>query len=268
MEPVTEAVRESTRDVRSVAVAVALLCACSEAPEGEHVVDSPDATGADTYVTADTGAPIDSKADSDAGAVDTSVEPTMCIMGDPTPFVARPTFDPPPTTLIDPCTAPLLVTITTSTPGATLYFTTDGTNPNVSSPKYTSPIALTSTTRLSAFAFLAGKPGESCWFPSDVRAGTYVAKDAPPDDVMFSPPAGSYETDPSVTLTSVTPTTICYTRDGSSPACDSMAKCSGGIMYSGPIAVVLGAGPVVISAISCSTCRGSSAVVTASYSKT
>ena len=44
------------------------------------------------------------------------------------------------------------VTLTSSVSGATIYYTTDGTDPTTTSPTYSSPIAISSTTTIKAFA--------------------------------------------------------------------------------------------------------------------
>lgn len=44
------------------------------------------------------------------------------------------------------------MTISDSTPGTTIYYTTDGTTPNTMSPTYTSPITIDSTSTLNAIA--------------------------------------------------------------------------------------------------------------------
>ncbi|MBL9139479.1 MAG: lamin tail domain-containing protein [Verrucomicrobiales bacterium] len=57
----------------------------------------------------------------------------------------------------------LTVMLTTANPAATVRYTTDGTIPNEGSTVYTSPLALTGSTRLRARAYLAGLlPGPLC----------------------------------------------------------------------------------------------------------
>ena len=49
-------------------------------------------------------------------------------------------------------TGPQTVTITDATPGVTIYYTTDGSTPTTSSPRYTGPITISTTTTLQAIA--------------------------------------------------------------------------------------------------------------------
>src|SRR5207249_3207890 len=53
-------------------------------------------------------------------------------------------------------TAAVSVTITDSTPGATIYYTTDGSTPTTASTAYTGPVPLTTTTTLKAMAAASG----------------------------------------------------------------------------------------------------------------
>jgi hypothetical protein len=62
--------------------------------------------------------------------------------------VAMPTFNPAPGTY----SSTQQVTISSSTSGATIYYTTDGTTPTTSSTKYTGPVAISTTTTLKAIA--------------------------------------------------------------------------------------------------------------------
>src|SRR4029077_3579061 len=69
------------------------------------------------------------------------------------PVAATPTFSPG----AGAVASGTLVTISTTTTGATIYYTTDGSDPPGASPKtYTAPIAITAATTLKAFATLSG----------------------------------------------------------------------------------------------------------------
>lgn len=77
---------------------------------------------------------------------------------------ATPVFDPP----AGAYTEPINVTISSSTPGATIRYTTDGSTPNQSSPAYSSPIAVTSSTTIKAIAYADGLD------PSTVAIAAYM----------------------------------------------------------------------------------------------
>jgi hypothetical protein len=78
--------------------------------------------------------------------------------------VATPTFSPAPGTY----TGSVTVTISCATSGATIRYTTNGTDPTSSSSVYSSPLTFTTTTTLKARAFKSGMT------PSDVATGTYT----------------------------------------------------------------------------------------------
>jgi hypothetical protein len=80
------------------------------------------------------------------------------------PATAMPTFSPAGGTY----TSPQTVTISDATAGASIYYTTDGTIPTVSSPVYVGPITVASTETIEAFATLAGHS------PSAVASATYT----------------------------------------------------------------------------------------------
>jgi len=73
------------------------------------------------------------------------------------PMVATPTFDPPAGNYF----SPINVTIATTTPGATIRYTTNGDVPNASSTLYTGPVAISVTTTLKAIAFATGYDASS-----------------------------------------------------------------------------------------------------------
>ena len=70
------------------------------------------------------------------------------------------------------------VTIADATPGAQIYYTTDGSTPTSSSSPYTGPVSVTTTTTLKAIAVLSG------WTDSAGATATYTMTVATP---TFSP---------------------------------------------------------------------------------
>jgi len=131
----------------------------------------------------------------------------------PPPQVATPTFSPEGgsyTNSVD-------VTIACDTEGATIRYTTDGSDPNGSSTECTGAIQLTSTTTLTARAFMAGMTD------SEVASATYTitVTPPPPEQVAtptFTPEGGTYGDWVDVTIACATGgATIRYTIDGSTP---------------------------------------------------
>jgi hypothetical protein len=78
--------------------------------------------------------------------------------------VAQPTFTPAPGTFASSQN----VTITTSTAGAIVHCTTDGSTPSAASPTYSAPVPITATTTLKAIAIKAGLDD------STIRSGLYT----------------------------------------------------------------------------------------------
>ncbi len=104
------------------------------------------------------------------------------------------------------------VSITDSTSGATIYYTTDGSMPTTSSTKYTGAITVSTTETISAVASATGM------LTSGVAKQTYTLQT---QTLMptFSPVAGSYGAAQSVTLSDATPNNqIYYTMDGTTPS--------------------------------------------------
>jgi AraC-like DNA-binding protein len=136
--------------------------------------------------------------------------------------VATPTFSP----AAGNYSSAQTVTISTTTSGATIRYTTDGSTPTpTTGTLYTGAITLASTTTLKAIAYETG------WTNSAVASGTYTISQqvAAP---TFSPAGGTYSSAQSVTITTTTPNaTIRYTTDGSTPTE------SNGTIYSGAISV-------------------------------
>ncbi|MGD0098492.1 MAG: chitobiase/beta-hexosaminidase C-terminal domain-containing protein [Terracidiphilus sp.] len=144
------------------------------------------------------------------------------------------------------------VTISDSTSGTTIYYTTNGTTPTASSTVYSGPITVSSTETLEAIAV------ESGYTNSAVSTATYTIAPALPVPA-FSPAAGSYTAAQSVTISDTTAgTTIYYTTNGTTPTTSSNA-------YSGPITV---SATETIEAIAVETGFTNSAVATAAYTIT
>ncbi len=129
---------------------------------------------------------------------------------------ATPVFSPTPATF----TAPQTVSLSSATSGATLYFTTDGTNPTGASSVYSTPLAISATTQLMAKAVKAGLAD------SNVSPGLYLLQVATPG---LSPTGGSFAAPQTVTVScSVAGATIRYTTNGLDPVASDPTVVSGG----------------------------------------
>ena len=127
--------------------------------------------------------------------------------------VAAPTFSP----AAGAVAANTNVTISTTTEGATIYYTTDGTNPTTGSNVYSAPITIDAAKTIKAFAVKDGHPD------SDVATAAYTIA-VPCATPTFSPAAGEVEKGAEVTISTTTDgATIYYTTDGSTPTTSSSA---------------------------------------------
>ncbi len=114
------------------------------------------------------------------------------------------------------------VILTDATPGAVIYYTTNGTTPTTSSTKYTAAVSLSTTQTLQAIAVASG------FAPSSITAAAYKFVVAAP---AFSLAAGTYNTPQTLTISDVTPGAITYyTTNGTTPYTTSA-------VYSGPISI-------------------------------
>jgi Chitobiase/beta-hexosaminidase C-terminal domain/Legume lectin domain len=80
------------------------------------------------------------------------------------PVAAAPTFSPAPGSY----TSAQTVTLSDTTPGAVIYYTTNGTTPSVSSPVYSQPLQIAATTTIEAVAVASG------YSSSPVVSGPYL----------------------------------------------------------------------------------------------
>ena len=164
-----------------------------------------------------------------------------------TPVAASPAFSPLPGTY----TSTQTVSLTSTTAGAAIYYTTDGSTPTAGSTLYTAPITVAATTTINAIATATG------FTTSAVSTGSFTIT-APPvaSSPAFSPAPGTYTSTQTVSLTSATGgAAIYYTTDGSAPTTAST-------LYTAPIAV---AATATINAIATATGFTTSAVATGSY---
>ena len=105
------------------------------------------------------------------------------------------------------------VTISCSTEGAKIYYTTDGSEPTASSTEYTSAISVTAVVTLKAIAVKSGMND------SAVASVSYTIKVATP---AFSVASGAVDSGTEVTITCATEgAKIYYTTDGTEPTAES-----------------------------------------------
>ncbi|PYQ11962.1 MAG: hypothetical protein DMF80_20225 [Acidobacteria bacterium] len=180
-----------------------------------------------------------------AGGTDRTQSSTPTLLVVASGNVATPTFSPAAGTYA--VASSISVTISCATSGATIRYTTDGSTPTTSSPIYTSPLSVTTTTTIKAKAWATGLN------PSSVASGTFTPQPLTP---TFSPAAGTYTATQSVAISSGTSgVTIRYTVDGSTPTTSSP-------LYSSPISITQ---TTTVKAIAIKTGWANSAVGTAVY---
>jgi len=118
------------------------------------------------------------------------------------------------------------VTISTTTSGASIRYTTDGSDPSdVNGTVYSTPVNISQNTTLKAIAY------KQYMLNSNVVSGAYNIKCAAP---IFNLPAGTYTVQQSLAIslsTTTTGATIKYTTDGSTPDANN------GIVYSSPVSI-------------------------------
>ena len=117
------------------------------------------------------------------------------------------------------------MTISDSSSGATIYYTTNGTTPTTSSTKYSgTAISVSTSETLEAIAVASG------FTNSAVATAAYTIASVLPAPT-FSLAAGNYTTAQTLTITDAVPgTTIYYTTNDASPTTSSTK-------YTGPITI-------------------------------
>ncbi|MGD0348501.1 MAG: chitobiase/beta-hexosaminidase C-terminal domain-containing protein, partial [Terracidiphilus sp.] len=145
-----------------------------------------------------------------------------------------------------------ILTITDATSGATIYYTTNGTAPNINSAVYSGPITISSPEAFEAMATASG------YSNSAVAAAYYnvvVPVTAAP---TFSLAAGGYDTPQSVTISDATPGATIYYAINGTPT-------TGSTVYSGPITI---SSTETLEAIAAFSGYANSAVASAAYTIT
>jgi AraC-like DNA-binding protein len=156
----------------------------------------------------------------------------------PPPTAATPTGAPPPGTF----TAATSVALSTTTSGAKICYTTNGTTPTTSanncgsgSTTYSGSFSVPATTTIKAIATLAG------YTDSAIFSGLYTINSAPPPTAATptgAPPPGTFTAATSVALSTTTSgAKICYTTNGSTPTTTGNNCGSGSTTYSGSFSV-------------------------------
>ncbi len=139
------------------------------------------------------------------------------------------------------------VTISTTTPSATIRYTLNGATPGTSDPIYAGPITVSSTKTIKAIAYATGIN------PSVVTTADLAFSATPPS---FSPAPGAYSGAQLITLTSGTSgAAIRYTTDGSVPG-------TGSPLYASPISVTAS---TTVKAIAIKSGIASSSITTGNY---
>ncbi|OQA80426.1 MAG: hypothetical protein BWY32_01007 [bacterium ADurb.Bin243] len=144
------------------------------------------------------------------------------------------------------------VDITTATAGASIYYTLDGSEPNLNSILYSKPVVVAKTLTIKAYAVKAGMLSSAPVSAAYEIIKTSTAASAP----EFNYESGIYENTLEVLLSSKTPgAEIYYTLDHSAPSADSLK-------YSGTIEI---SATTTVKAIAIKTGYANSEVSTAEY---
>jgi len=162
-----------------------------------------------------------------------------------TPTVASPVISPPGATF----TGSQTVTISDATPGAQIYYTTNGSTPTVNSTLYSRPFAITSNATITAIASSNG-------YLQNAPVAAVFSSTANAANPVLSLASGTYTGTQRLTITDASANaSIYYTVNGTTPTTASN-------LYSGPIAVAVGE---TVQAIATAPGLLGSSVVSATY---
>ena len=166
-----------------------------------------------------------------------------------TPVAATPVFS----VAAGTYTSTQSVTISDTTTGATIYYTTNGTTPTTSSTVYSGAITVSATETLKAIAAATN------YTNSAVASAAYTITVPVTATPVFSVAAGTYTSTQTVTISDTTTgATIYYTTNGTTPTTSST-------VYSGAITV---SATETLKAIAAATNYTNSAVASATYTIT
>ena len=183
------------------------------------------------------------------GLTDSEVVSAAFTVDPPAGQAAAPTFNPNGGTF----TGSVDVAISTTTAGATIRYTTDGSDPDATSTQYTNPVHLAATTTLKARAFKTGLTD------SEVGSATFNVNSLPGqvDTPVFDPDGGTFLHSVGVAISSATAgATIRYTTDGSTPTS------SQGTVYAGVFQLTASA---TVNAVAYKSGMADSAVASAAF---
>ena len=145
------------------------------------------------------------------------------------------------------------VALSDSTPGATIYFTTDGSTPSSSSTVYAGPIVVSASETVQAIAAAVG------YSNSNIASAAFAINLPQTVTPTFTPAAGTYTSTQTVSISDATAgAVIYYTTDGSIPTSSSS-------VYTGPLTV---AASETIEAIAFASGDSPSAIASAAYAIT
>jgi alpha-tubulin suppressor-like RCC1 family protein len=179
-----------------------------------YTVNGVDPADTDPSVTSGSVIPVAQSLTLKVRAFQTGTPPSAVVAGSYELKATAPVLSPAAGTY----TSPQTVTITTTTSGAVIRYTLDGSEPNPSSTAYSSAVGVSLTTMVKARVFKTG------WTTSELGAAAYWITGSVVDAPTFSPAAGTYRGDVMVTLASpVSGSLVRYTLDGSDPTDTSSA---------------------------------------------
>jgi hypothetical protein len=147
------------------------------------------------------------------------------------------------------------VTISSTTSGASIRYTTDGSTPtSTTGTVYSAPVSIGATTTLKAIAYKSGMTDSS------VTSGTYTINLPAVAAPTFNPIAGTYSSAQSVTISSTTSgASIRYTTNGTNPTSTT------GTVYFTPVSI---AATTTLKAIAYKSGMSDSSVTTGTYTIT